>query len=516
MKLKISILTVIALTVASCLKNDIVWNSDDVEFRPWEFAAPTVNIHVPLYKTINKEFDFDDLFVDERGVICIRYTHSESMEWDNSIGIRRTSSYGNPWAPIPFPVGSVDVTVPPFKVLLGSSGEVGSHVKEAVLTTGNISFIISEADGLESGSIITVTIPELTNENGVFTEIIELPSSGESYPLEGYTIKTDDNNNFNVTFNIFCTAATSGNLDIQFEISNMDVNYMSGYFGKVQYNENLEIAFNFFDELDFDGTFGFRDVKMNTVITNGAGLPMEVSADVYFGNESGLNEKLNLNPAFELDVSGAAISGNNSVTPSVKTFSAIVPEIEFVNGNYPTKLKFDVTGAGNPNGNPDTDVNFIVKNSDEALTKVDFSLIVPLYVKIGDFSRSDVVGFDYNSMIDDDENFSAGAENITVNLAVVNNLPFEVTLSAIVIDAAGRPVETILPEKNISYKNETQDISIQLNKNQLERFRAEEVKNIVLYTSAKTPNESYVEVKEDASLDIAVSIDIKAALPNIF
>ena len=520
MKLKISILAVIALTVVSCLKNDINWNSDDAEFRPWEINnIPIINVHVPLYKTMNKQFD-DNLFINEKGVICIKYTHSENIGWDNDIGIRSASSYDNPWTPIPFPAGTINITAPTFNVHLWSSGEVGSYVKEAVLTTGNISFIIESANRLRNGSRITITIPELTNEEGeVFTETITLPSSGESYPLEGYTIRTDDDNNFNVTLNINGSASASGNLNIQFEISELDVSYMSGYFGRMQHRKTYEIRFDFFNDLDFDGTFGFRDIKMDAVVSNRAGLPMDIAADVYFVNESGLNKKANLSPPFEFPVSSATESdSNHTVTPSVKTFSTVTSEIEFENGIFPSKLKFDVTGTGNSNSNPYTDENFIVKdkNGNDALAKVNFNLVVPLYVKIGEFSRSDIVPFDYNNIINDNENFSSDVDNIAVNLSIVNNLPFEIKLSAIAVDAAGKPVETILFENNINSAKETQNISIPLIKSQLNRFRAEEVKSIILYSYAKTPNVSYVEVKEDASLDIAVSMDFKGAILNIF
>jgi hypothetical protein len=216
-------------------------------------------------------------------------------------------------------------------------------------------------------------------------------------------------------------------------------------------------------------------------------------------------------------VKGAA----NESTPYDTLFPTKLYEIEFENGDYPTKLKFEVEAITNhKNGVSLGEVeNFIVKNDNNSLAEIDFALTVPLYVKIEEFSRSDVVAFDYNDIINNDEKFSNGVENMTINLEIVNNLPFEVTLSAIAVDDADNHVETILEEESgsIYFKKEMQYITIRLIKSQLDRFRSEEVKKIIFHTTAKTPNqEGYMKIEEDSSLDIGVSIQFTTGLPNIF
>jgi hypothetical protein len=248
-------------------------------------------------------------------------------------------------------------------------------------------------------------------------------------------------------------------------------------------------------------------------VTNKAGLPMDVKADIFFVNESGLNEQLELEKDFEIRVPSAVKSGNN-ITPGVKSFSTKIPEIEFENGKYPTKLKFDFNGITNPDGDPDTDINFIVKNNNDTLAKVDFTFTVPLYIKVEEYSRTDTASFDYNDIINDDEEFSKSIESMTINLAIANNLPFEITLAAIAVDEAGNHVEPILHPTLVT--KGIQNIPISLIQYQLERFKSENVKDIVLYTTAKTTSGGYVEVKDDSFLNIAISINIKADIPNIF
>jgi len=510
MKSKISILIIVILAFSSCLRDNIVWDSENVDYRSWKLAAPIAKIHIPLYETMKKELDFDDLFVNEKGVICIRYTQTENIEWDNEkIGIR---GYEKNWM-IPYVAHSGSVnTNTSFKMPL-MTYQYDSYVKIAELSTGKINFTLITVPGGLSGNII-ITIPKLTKDGKAFTETISLSSVGTlNYPIAGYMLETDDNHDLEVEFSINASGTTSGIVNIHFEVTKMDVSYLSGYFGKVEYNEEYEINFDFFDEFNFNGTFGFREIKMDTKATNRAGLPMEVKADLFFTDEIGLNKKLNLSPPFKFDMSGAAKTGDN-VTPSVNTFSTMLPEIEFENGKYPTKLKFEFNGTTNPNGNPDTDVNFIVKNNNESLANVDFTLTVPLYIKVEEFSRMDIMDFDYNDIISDYEDFSTSVKSMSINLAIANNLPFEITLAATAIDDFGKHVEQILHPTHVT--KGTQNISIPIIQYQLEKFKSEDVKNIIFHTTAKTANGGYVEVKEDFFLDIDVSMRFEAEILNLF
>jgi hypothetical protein len=520
MKSKISILTaILALTVVSCLKNDIVWESENAELRTLEFAAPIVKIHVPLYETMKKEFDFDDLFVNSEGVICVQYTKSEVIEWNNDIGIQRYDNFDKPWQ-APITAGTINTQFPPFAVHLQSHSpdKSGTYIKKAELASGEIKFSLTGLNVLSNG-YVTITIPELTNRQGdSFTEIITLPTSQTdyNYNLEGYTIETDNNHNLNVEFAINATATSAGSLYIQFEIFNFEVSFLSGYFGEIIKTEEYEIEFDFFNELDFDGTFGFRDIAIDAKVTNMAGLPMNVKADIFFVDENALNEKLNLTPPFNFDVSSATISNNDkTIIPAVETFPTMtLTEIEFKNGVFPNKLKFEIEGKTNyVNGSLVTDVeNFVVKDDNNILAEVDFTLTAPLYVKIGGYSRTDTIGFNFNDIISDDEDFPSSVDNMMINLAIVNNLPFEITLEAFAVDDAGNYVETVLNSTIIT--GGTQKVPIHLIQRQLELFRTADVKNIVLHTIAKTVNEDYVKIKADSYLDISVSINFKSSIPN--
>ena len=507
MKLKISILTAILTLVATaCLENEIVYDSKNLEYRQIEFTGPIAKVHVPLFATMKKRLKFKELIIDNDGLICVRYFQSEGIEW-SEIGLR---GYSTNWT-IPISGGSVAEGTE-FKVRLLSSEEADSYVSEASLETGEISFTLFVTGGL-SGDIV-VTIPELTKDGVAFTETISLSSSGtpNEYSLEGYIIATDTNRDEKIQF-AGNDISGSGSLNVAFKLSEMDVSYLSGYFGKMIRNEEVEMDIDFFDELDFEGIIGIKDIKIDAVVTNRVGMPMNVSADAYFINRKGMDEQLELTPQFDFEVDGAS----TPAMPVVKLFSTMLPVFEFGGeSSYPTKLKFEFEGVGNPDGNPNGDVeNFIIKSDVDSLAKIYLTLTVPLHIKVEEYSREDIINFDYNDFMGNDEKYINNVEYLYINLTVDNGLPFDITLEATAIDESGTYRSPILSGTNIISEEMAKRIEIKLDKDQLEEFRTKEVKQINLQTKGKTKNEDYVKVNYSAFLDITVSIkDAKLNIPS--
>ena len=506
MRLKSSIfIAVLALAAASCLKNEIVYNTENVEYRTVEFSGPLAKIHIPLGKTLEKHLDIDELYINGDGVVCLRYVQSENIEWGDDIYLP-----GYPvknWS-IPVVTGGNAA----FKIRLESSDEADSYLSMAVLNSGEISFTFSETGG-HSGMII-ITIPELIKDGAEFTKSIPLPALATpyKYPLEGYMIRTDDNHDMNVQFEVHSSG--SGNLDVAFELSEMEASFITGYFGRLYKREEFTLDIDFFDELDFEGTISIKGIQMDAVTTNRAGLPMNVKADIFLVNEDGLNEQLMLHPPFDFGVDRAT----TTAIPKIEYFSTSLPEQEFGGAaGFPTKLKFVVEGTGNPNGNPSGDVvNFIVKNNNDHLANIDFTLTVPLHIKVDEYKRKDIIDFDYNDIVGNNDDQINNVEFLHINLVVENGLPFDITLEAAAINEEETYMFTILPESHIIL-DEKAKLEIKLDKNQLEDFRKEEVKQIVLYSSGKTKDSEYVIVKDSDFLDITVSvIKAKATIPSNF
>ena len=67
MKLKKCIwIAILAWAVVSCLGNNIVYNTKDIEYRTMDFATPIAKVHVPFYQNLGKKLD--NLFVNNDGV----------------------------------------------------------------------------------------------------------------------------------------------------------------------------------------------------------------------------------------------------------------------------------------------------------------------------------------------------------------------------------------------------------------------------------------------------------------
>ena len=515
-KTYIFIMTLV-MALVSCLENEIVYNKDNLDYRKVEVNAPLAKIHIPLYKMMCKHMDFGEPFIDDEGVVCIRYTLSDNIKWDDDIGIDDYSTGNNTW---PFELGGLTLADSKltgtriYEVKLTTSDYAqDSYVNEAELTTGEISFALAGFGSLYG--TIKFTILELTKDGIAFTQTVNLPSSGTViYPLAGYKIKTNNSHLLMVICEIALTnTPSSSEVGIGFRLSDMKVNYMSGYFGQVDYNAEPEydMELDFFDDLGFNGIVGFKDIKMDAMVTNKADLPINIEAHVL----TVLDERLESNPPFDYIIPGATRTGNTlTVTPVVHPISITMPDIEFASGNYP-KLEFG--GMTNPNGNPNGDAeNFIVKNADGLLAEVECTLTVPLHVKAEEYSRKDTLDFDYNEIVGNRENFVNNIEYVNLYILVNNGLPFDVTLDATVINESETFSSIVLSGARISSKTSEHRIEIILSDDLLEDFRTKEVKKIILQTTANTQDKAFVKVKGADFLDIDLSVRSKGRLFSIF
>ena len=523
MKSKTKILiAVFTLTLVSCLENKIVYDTENLEFRTMEFVGPIAKIHAPLYASLKKELkdDFEgSIEIMEIGgekVICVKYTETHIIEWSDEIGFRGTTkTFAVPVVTNGLSSITGNKTFPVH--LYSSDDEESSYVKVAdLIGEGKFEFSVNEGNLMGS---ITITVDELKDKNGQsFSRELNL-SPGQVYnvstiDLDGYRIETDNDHNLNLNIDVSVSGTTPGvNLDelvVYFTLSDMDMSYMSGYFGQIDSDEEGKMPFDFLKELDFDGTVGFRNVQIDAVANNWVGMPIKVAADFFFDNET---EPLDFKPKFDFTVTPAPNKGDKSVN----LFSTKISEKEFVGGNYPSELIYKVKSKTNPDGNTNGDVtNFIVKRDDGILSDVEFTLTVPLDIKVKAYNRKDTVKFDYNDIVGNHDDYVNNVEYVHVTLLVDNGLPFDVTLDVSAINESGSFTSPIVTKEILSNKKD-QRIEIELNENQLRDFRKREVKHIVINSRSNTENEGYVTVTEDAYLDVAVSVNVKADLPsNIF
>ena len=521
MKSKIIILSVVlALAFTSCLENKIVYNTDDVDMRLWEFAGTIAKIHAPLYKSIEKWMDFEEIFINNDGVICVNYTHYEKIKWDDDyFGIESISSpldwgYDLPDIPIPGTEISDEISA----IIQVRTAKTGTYITEAELASFNFNLSVDIPDNI-IGSV-TITIPQLKSQAGaVFTQsynnlqgVNNLTASFINYKME--TPDKELQIDFSFTVKSTGGGSTAGRLTVNdVSITDIKVDYMKGYFGQLDYDENIEMSFDFFNDLDFEGEVGIKDIVFEARVSNSVGAPLGVEVKgISFVNDDGDLTKIVETLSFEIPA--ATESGNNhAVTASNASRSGKLSDILFAKDNYPKGIVFDIWGILNPDGEGN---NFVVKNED--LAEAQLTLTVPLHIKIEAYNRLDTIAFDYNDIIDNDEKFSNSIDNFVLKLKVDNNLPFAVKLSADAIDEEGNVVERNIVNENINAKQKDQPpIIIELNQPKLEKFRTMGVKNIILRTISQTASKDYVKVTKDDYIDIVVSTSFESSIPsNIF
>ena len=502
-------IVVVTLAFVSCLKNDIVINTDDFEYRSMTIAAPLAKVHIPVYQSMEKWLDFDgSLGINSKGVICIGYTYSENIKWSDDIFIR---SFSGNWT-IPF--GSANERTD-FKVHLKPTDEDDSYVNVAFPATGEISITLPGASGLSG--YIQVIIPELTRSGVAFTQFISLPSSATPhvFSLADYKIATDNDHKLEVQF--LANISGSGNLNVAFDFSKTEVSYLSGYFGQLETKQDKsEIEFDFFDSLELNGTFGFEEgIEVETKVTNWTGIPCKIETkSIMFANEKLLYNQQLLKELFEIDIPAATEDANHNINPQTSSKTTTLSKIDFVKDSYPNKIVSDIVGKANYDSNV-SEENFIVKNyGNEA--RIDMTFNVPLHLRIKEFSRNDTLEFDYKDLMDYNEEFSKSVRDFTLNLKVNNDTPFIIALSVSAIDDDGNIVEEIKKDLKINEYTDNQTYSVELSQSQLDNFWNKNVTQIVLYSCADTENFKYEYVYEKAALDVDVSVRFKSNLLHYF
>jgi len=542
MKSKINILIVVlVVALVSCFENDIVIDTKNLDYRVYEISnVPIAKIHVPLYKSVVKYKDIDEMSVRD-GVICFTYTQSAKIKWDeDEIGINPLMSPPTWRVDVPdiaeWPGTQIEYSgVKTEKVQITTTSEDDeSYVTYAELASLKMEFSFIIPTNLTGN--LTITIPELKKNNVAFSKTYGNLQGSQNVRIENIENYIMDVPAKELQLECKFTVTnwggkSGGTLYFWLEITEVVVDYMKGYFGKIDYKPeeaDKKIEFDFFKDLDFDGTVGIKDIVFETKVINSIGAPMNVKADdIYFINQNGgktefINEDGTTKTKFDLDIKSAEINESNyTITPSDNFFSQKLGEFSFQNGAYPTAITFDFSGMLNPKGDNPEGKNFILRSGSD-LAEAQVQVIVPLHVKVESFMSTDKLDFDYNDWIkdfgnDSGEEFSKSIEKCEVILKINNQLPIEVVLSADAIDATEKIlIEEIVKIENLDAKAET-TVKISLTQSQIEKLRTGNVTHLVLYTHAKSKNEEFVIVYETDYIDIDVSVNVKSSIPsNIF
>jgi len=530
MQAKISILTAIfMLSVVSCIK-DYDFDTKDINLRSGQFAAPIAKLQIPLFESIERFMEIEGLKYDPiTRILLIQYIHSEKIEWSDDIKI---DDFEDTWRTEIPPIGGwipdgVEYELPERIyenfIKLQASEDDDSYVSFAELAGGTFEISVTLPTGNFTSWNIDIVIPMLQKGGDPFTLNFNKDENimVKNVDLAGYTIETDGNNELK-TDSRFTGRATgappTGNFEINFKIKDVEFNYLVGYFGKFDIEQSGEMEFDFFDQLDIDGDMNLRGITVITKITNHAGLPMNVDVDVNFTNDDETSSKELLTMS-GVDVPAATSVTNPGILNRQDPISTL--ELDLKNQSF-TKLKFAVDGKANHNNPPlggSIVPNFLQKR--DYMAEIEMTINVPFDFKLT-YSRSDTVGFDYRDIMngfggDHAQEFSESISNFTIYLSIDNGMPFDIDLDIYATNGAGTIRVPISNDLDIKAQSGTQPFSISLSQNILRQLWDNDVKNVVIASSAKTMkdgNPDFVQVTKDAYLNIGLSIEFEAETPR--
>ena len=535
MKVKISILVaILAVATTSCLENKIVYDTENLNYRPIKIDIPLAKVKVPFTEeSIKKYLDMEDQeyeLVVENGVFCFKYIHKQEIEWFNEIKIddgahnfRYDFKVGN-WKDAPFlQFGELTITdEKEYFFKMHTSDDSNSYVTEMELVGGLLSIsFVPPAFSLKSYAI-EIKIPQLTKNNVPFAcTLTNQQPSLRNQSMSGYIVKADANNGkeIKIICNFTATAATSaitdGSFGIHLEYEEMKFDFLAGYFGEITQRRKDNMEFNFFKDLEISGTFGLRGVTMTTEVINHVGAPMNVEADIYFTNEKGSKVPVELKNPYEFVIPSAVKDNKNNITPAElkPPFVSELEDILFDNpSEYPTILTFDFTGIMNRGKGPGSIDNFIKKSS-EQLADIQMTLTVPLDVALM-YSRSDSIDFDYRDLCFDDEKFSKSIKTFILDFEIENFLPFDVVLKVYAINETGTrkvDIQTI----DIKAIKTIQNKSLSLKPSQLNDLWNFEVKEMILETTIKSKDVDYQKITPKDFVNINISASYEGGFPPI-
>ena len=569
MKSKISILiAVLMMAFASCKENDIIFDKDDLDMRVVAIDGPVINIHVPIFGSMKQHLNLPDLDwtdIDGQDVICVKYSKIQTIDWTDKIiikgenGENKITSGGDwnfniPLIDLPNSAGMKYSTTTTKIVEVTTGDETDAYFTLAELSKGMLKLVIDVPTKLVADG--TLTINELLDSNGApyvmpFAGLkgdgCELPVNPEDRDISGYTFIPDESGgkhfvnmvcDFTVEYdNSASTTANENRFGIELEIYDMDVSYIEGYFGKMEYKieDDNAMEFNLFEHLNLgdDGEIGIKDVSIELNVINPVGVPAEIKGHINFANNDGWSEPLLMTGAGEnFDVNiNAATHNNRQVTPGAleepfnkklytKSHSDhLDPSIYLTKENLPTRITFDVNGYGNPNGDIPKNSNFAVNEGNEIAAKVEVIVTVPLHIKVKNFVRTDTIGFNFREDIcNNDESYSEKIEYVDIKLEVVKNeFPFDLDITLIPIGANDKPLKNNIIHLEKETIDGVEHFFAKLTDIDFLDFWDYDVKNFALQIDANTQNEDYVKItKEHSFIDISFKTNIKAPIPSLF
>jgi hypothetical protein len=524
----------ISLFYGSCVKqSDLEMKNVRINGFTPEFAAPLINANLNInellkqptvsnYVQINTDgylslvhegFSYS-LSADQFVTLPVLFTASSAYKLNNtelstfnsaSIGTSVSSTSTNTFS---------FISIIEVDEILYKSGQFALNVQNNY--PANLSYTATVLDLTANGNPLVLT----GNANS-------LGGSNVSANLNGYLGDFTAGNPLNHTqlrirfdFNLTKGAASalaSQDIDVRADIINSNYRTLRGYFGTASTAlPSVSVPIDVFN--DNRGTINFENPKIDLKITNGLGLPVEVSSLSPFNlkmannsivNITGVTTPLNINPATSFSSPGVTNVNLNGFNSNIKT---IIP-------GRPKEFNFGGSIATNPSGKGSVR-NFV---SDTSKVVLDGRFELPLWLTAKDFGLRDTQALDLASLGQE------AIEWLELRFIISNGLPIENQLQIYIFDSTNNVLidslfspglQPILPGaitngSGVVTANANKTFDVRVTKQRLDIWNRLNANSMIFDAAVTTTSNGSIPVKIFPNQAIKIKVSARTKLTGI-
>lgn len=444
----ISLLFLAFITLHSC-------DVDNLKYDDWKpvVAVPLAYSDFDVYDVLNRTDSLQELLVvDDDGLLALNYkgelfsfsldelldipdqNYNQTLSLSAAMAGTIESGLGASFSDaIEFPlnIDPNDVQVDEVVFLSGNVNLSYTILQDEVFE-GNITFgnLVDQNNNPLSFSISSAGV----NPGQTITESFDLTGARMSPNYDGTENLITLDFGISISNNPDNTAVSGDALNIEVDLSEINIDYITGYFGQLSINTDQDsVRIKIFDNI-INGTFALEEAFIDLNVENSFGLPVDFSLDdvTSFNLETG--EEIDLTLPTDLALSGQAeLNG----APEEVTFS-------FNNGNTnvvdlleptPKVVYFALNATSNPNGPPPPDQpNFIRHDS---RLDVGIDVLLPLKGYAQDILLIDTLDVD----IEFDE--FEEVDSIEFKIRTLNGFPTRGDVQVVFLDEVLSPIDSL-------------------------------------------------------------------------
>ncbi len=430
---------------------------DNLKYDDWKpiIAVPLAYSDFDVYDVLNRTDSLQELLVvDEDGLLALNYkgdlfsfsldelldipnqNYSQALPLTATMATAIESGLGASFSDaIEFPL-NIDPSDVRVDELVFLSGNVNlsytilqDEVFEGDITFGNL---VDQNNAPLSFSISSTGV----NPGQTITQSFDLTAARMSPNYDGTENLIALDFGISIANNPNHTAMSGDAINIEVDLSNINIDYITGYFGQLSINTDQDsVRIKIFDNI-INGTFALEEAFIDLNVENSFGLPVDFSLEdvTSFNLETG--EEIDLTFPSDLTLAGQTeLNG----TPEEVTFSFNNNNTNVVDLLEPTPkvVYFALNATSNPNGPPPPDQPNFIRHDSRLDVGIDVLLPLKGYAQ-------DIVLIDTLDVAIDFDEYEE-VDSIEFKIRTLNGFPTRGDVQVVFLDELQLPIDSLFP-----------------------------------------------------------------------